>query len=132
MGRVKLRPQNQACGRSERLAPVILRELSAVISKSHNFEGTSITRIDLNHDCSSARIYVQAGFTKRNLESVEDKQGFADSLAKNAGYYQGHLSKVLKIKRSPQLLFEYDLALEAGEELNFMLDQLKKNSQEFS
>jgi len=114
--------------RKDRLAPVILREINELLRRSYEFEGAFVSKVDLNDKCTVAHLFVKEGFKINKLEDDEDKKQFIKALGSQKSFFTKHLGKLLRMKKIPELRFQYDEALEHGDNLNELIDQLNSKS----
>src|SRR3954471_8686021 len=78
----------------------------------------TITGVETSPDLRSARVFVSVlGSAKKQARSME-------GLAAAHGVLQAHLAKELRMKRTPQLAFEYDRSVEEGVRMSKLIDDL--------
>ena len=105
----------------ERLETKILETISSLIVtgavKNHNLSTlTSITRVELSPDNSSAKVYVSYLFDNSQLDKS------VKALSDASGFIQSRLAKVLKTKNTPVLRFIKDNSYIEGERINRLID----------
>lgn len=102
--------------RSDRVSDQILKELSYMIAKGEikdpRVDYISITSIKLSDDLSHARIY----FTP--MMDITDKNEILEGLNSAKGFIKTRLSKKLRLKKFPEIEFEYDDFIEKSQRLD--------------
>jgi ribosome-binding factor A len=111
--------------RVERVASLIRREVSellvAGIKDDRVAQGmVSITRVDVAGDLQHCRIHVSIYGS-----DVEREQALA-GLQSAAGYVKGELSRRLKLRRTPEVVFRLDRGLEQGTSVLGLLNRLEE------
>jgi ribosome-binding factor A len=78
----------------------------------------TVTGVDTSPDLRSARVYVSVlGTEKKRERSLV-------GLEAAHGVLQRRLARELRLKRTPQLAFEYDPAVERGVRMTQLIDEL--------
>jgi len=78
----------------------------------------TITGVDTSRDLRQATVYVSVlGNERKRLATLE-------GLGSARGTLQGRLNRELRLKRTPQLAFEYDPTVERGVRLSKLIDEL--------
>ena len=78
----------------------------------------TITGVSVTPDLHDARVFVSVYGGKRKRAAA------LAALESARGVLQGHLASELQLKRTPQLAFEYDPAVEHGVRLTQLIDEL--------
>ncbi|MEP6910827.1 MAG: 30S ribosome-binding factor RbfA [Actinomycetota bacterium] len=78
----------------------------------------TVTGVDTTPDLRSARVYVSV------LGSERKRQATLEGLASAHGVLQARLANELRMKRTPQLAFEYDPSVEHGVRMSALIDEL--------
>lgn len=108
--------------KQERLAKIIEREISNIIllnTKDDRLKYVTITGVKLNKDSSIATVY----FTV--LGDELQKEATTANLQEAKGYIKGQLSKVLEIRKIPEIVFKYDESIEYGNKIDEILKNIK-------
>lgn len=108
--------------RRERLADQIRGEVASMISrelKDPRIGFATVTRVELSSDLAHARIMVSV------LGSAETQQATLSGLASAAGYLRHELSRRLRTRRTPELLFVLDRGPEEGQKIEALIQKLK-------
>ncbi len=110
----------------ERLERIIEREIGTILlnSKDDRLRFVTVTKVSLTNDCSIATLYYTI------LGNDEQKEATSKNLEKASGYIRSSLSKVLKIKKIPELRLKYDESLAYGEKIENILKGITYNTKE--
>jgi ribosome-binding factor A len=108
--------------RIERVNNLIRREISELLQRQvkdprlGNF--ITITEVSVSPDLKYAKIFVSCIGTKVK------KQDVLSGLAAASGFFRNELARRLKLRRIPELSFQWDDSIERGTYLLEMIDQL--------
>lgn len=78
----------------------------------------TVTGVDTAPDLRHAVVYVSV------LGSVKKRMATMRGLEAAHGVLQSRLARELRMKRTPQLTFEYDLSVERGVRMSQLIDEL--------
>jgi ribosome-binding factor A len=78
----------------------------------------TITGVATTQDLRQATVYVSV------LGSARKRKASLQGLTAAHGILQGRLAKELRMKRTPQLTFEYDPTVERGVRMTHLIDEL--------
>jgi ribosome-binding factor A len=78
----------------------------------------TVTAVETSPDLRSARVYVSVLGTEKKRRSA------LAGLQAAHGVLQSRLGRELKLKRTPQLAFEYDPSVERGVRMTKLIDEL--------
>ena len=78
----------------------------------------TVTGVDTAPDLRHAIVYVSV------LGSVKKQQATLQALEAAHGVLQSRLARQLRMKRTPQLTFEYDPSVERGVRMSQLIDEL--------
>ena len=104
-----------------RLESTMRKELSMLLSKEAkeaNLASVTITEIHITNDLSYATVYYIVP------EYLKEKIGL--SLQRAKGYLRSELAKRVNARKMPELIFKYDDALEYGNHINEIINELNK------
>lgn len=113
-----------AFNRTVRIAEEIRRVLSDIIQNDIKDPRvpmlTTVTRVDLTRDLRYATAYISVFGEK------EDKVKCIQGLKSAAGYIRREVGSRVKIRYTPEILFEIDESLEHGLHINKLLEDIHK------
>jgi ribosome-binding factor A len=78
----------------------------------------TVTGVETSPDLREARVFVSV------LASEQDRVRTLEGLAAAHGVLQARLGLELRLKRTPQLAFEYDPSVERGVRMGQLIDEL--------
>jgi ribosome-binding factor A len=78
----------------------------------------TVTGVETSPDLRQARVFVSV------LGSEKKQQATLEGLAAAHGVLQSRLARELRMKRTPQLTFEYDRTVEEGVRMSKLIDDL--------
>jgi ribosome-binding factor A len=78
----------------------------------------TVTGVDTSPDLRQARVYVSV------LGSERKRERTLEALAAAHGVLQARIARELRLKRTPQLTFEYDPSVERGVRMSKLIDEL--------
>ena len=118
-----------------RLQSLIQQQLSHFIQRHIQnpvLSYMTITRIELNPSGSQAYVYISALTSANSMANDETIRNEKTSLClhelqKVSGRLRNHLSKVLKIRQPPELLFQEDKGLDHTERVLHLLKEINYN-----
>lgn len=106
--------------RSQRIAEEIQRSVSEIVRlrlKDPRLEKITVTEVKVSRDLSHARIFYSS------FDLHADKDGLTEALASSAGRIRQLLSREMRLRRVPELHFEYDLTLEQAQRVTSLIDE---------
>lgn len=84
----------------------------------------TVTGVETSRDLRHARVYVSV------LGSEEKRTATLAGLESAHGVLQSQVNRELRLKRTPQLVFEYDPTVERGVRLSTLIDELAPDENE--
>jgi ribosome-binding factor A len=107
-------------GRMRRVNQTLKEVLSEGIGelKDPRIGFVTITGVETAPDLSQARVFVSV------LGSVRKREASLAGLAAAHGVLQARIARDLRLKRTPQLTFEYDPSVERGVRMTQLIDEL--------
>jgi ribosome-binding factor A len=107
-------------GRMRRVNESVRQVLSEAVGelKDPRIGFVTVTGVDTSRDLRHARVYVSV------LGSEESRQDSLAGLEAAHGVLQSRLGRELRMKRTPQLAFEYDPTVERGVRMTQLIDEL--------
>jgi len=108
--------------RIERVNSLIRQELSELLQRQvkdprlGNF--ITVTAVATSADMKYAKVFVS------HMGSQEEKQETLGVLASASGFFRRELTKRLRVRRVPELSFQWDDSIERGDRLSRLIDQV--------
>ena len=112
--------------RIERVNSLIRQEISELLQRQvkdprlGNF--IAVTEVSTTPDLKYAKIFVSC------LDSERKKQETLNALASASGFFRSELFKRLRLRRTPELSFQWDDSIERGDHLLQLIDQVTTDS----
>lgn len=104
-----------------RINEEVMKALSHIITyelKNPNVTGMiSVTRVKVTPDLKYAKVYVSL----LNSKSVEKTM---QGLKESAGFMRSQVAKMVNLRITPELIFEYDDSIEHGEKIENILKEI--------
>jgi ribosome-binding factor A len=112
--------------RVQRLNNLIRQEISELLQRQVKDPRLgsfiAVTEVSISPDLKYARIFVS------HIGSEEEKQETLSALASASGFFRRELAKRLRIRRIPELSFQWDDSIERGAHLLQLIDQITADS----
>ncbi|MFC1950108.1 30S ribosome-binding factor RbfA [Chloroflexota bacterium] len=111
--------------RIERVNSLIRQEISELLQcqvkdpRLDNF--VAVTEVSTSPDLKYAKIFVS------RMGSEEEKQETLRVLVAASGFFRKELAKRLRLRRIPELNFQWDDSIERGEGLLQLIDEISSN-----
>ena len=83
----------------------------------------SVTRVKTTPDLKYAKVYISL----LNSKSVEKTM---NGLKESAGFIRSQVAKIVNLRITPELVFEYDDSIEHGEKIDNILKEISKKDKE--
>jgi ribosome-binding factor A len=112
--------------RIERLNALFRQQISELLQRQAkdprlgNF--VAVTEVSISPDMKHARIFVS------HLGTEEEKQKTLSALTSASGFIRKELAKRLRLRRIPELNFQWDDSIERGDRLLQLIDQVATGS----
>ena len=110
-----------------RINEELMKEISHIITyelKNPDVTGMiSVTRVKVTPDLKYAKVYVSL----LNSKSVEKTM---QGLKESAGFMRSQVAKIVNLRVTPELVFEYDDSIEHGEKIDNILKQISEQDKE--
>lgn len=112
--------------RIERVNSLIRQEISELLQRQAKDPRLgsfiAITEVSTSSDLRHAKIFVS------RLGSEEEKQETLVALAAAAGFLRNELGRRLRMRRIPELSFQWDNSIERGARILRLIDEVSTNS----
>jgi ribosome-binding factor A len=113
--------------RTERLGEEIREEVALMLTrelKDPRIGFVTVTRVDLGPDLRQARVFVGV------LGTEKQRQTSLTGLKQAAGFMRRALGQRLRLRYTPELLFQYDEGLEASDRVARLLSEIQQPAAE--
>lgn len=110
-----------------RVSELIHVHLSNLIErkvKDPRLDMVTITDVEVSPDAAHARVYYSA------VGGDQSREDAREGLESAAGWLRYELGQVLRLRRTPELIFRYDHSMERGERISNILDELGLGDEE--
>ena len=107
--------------RTERLAEEVREEVALLIAselKDPRIGFVTVTRVEVTPDLRTARIYVGV------LGTEKQREASLTGLRQAAGFLRRALGQSLRLRYTPELVFQYDEGLEASDRVAKLLAEI--------
>jgi ribosome-binding factor A len=101
---------------------VLKEEIATIVSmemKDPSLSVVTITHVKVARDMRGATVY----YSVYGTHGEQEKAGIV--LSRASGYIRGELGRRLKLKRVPELYFEFDDSFEKGMHINRLLKEIE-------
>ena len=109
--------------RIERVNSLIRQEISELIQLQlkdprlgNNF--ISVTEVRTSSDLKHSKVFVSS------ITTEEEREKVLSALKSASGYIRGELSRRLKLRYTPELVFQWDNSLERGDQILKLIDEV--------
>ncbi|MGL5540470.1 MAG: 30S ribosome-binding factor RbfA [Erysipelotrichaceae bacterium] len=110
-------------GKAERMGTIIQKEVSEIIQfelKDPKVGFVTVTDVRCTADLSIAKVYVSF------LGKEERKEAGMKALQRSKGFIRSELAKRLTVRKTPDLVFLHDDALERGNKIENIIQEINK------
>jgi ribosome-binding factor A len=109
-----------ATARMRRVNEAVRQVLSEAVAglKDPRIGFVTVTGVETSPDLRQARVYVSV------MGSGKQREATLEGLAAAHGVLQARIASELRLKRTPQLAFEYDPSVERGLRVSQLIDEL--------
>lgn len=109
--------------RVNRVAEQMKKELGEILTmkiKDPRIGFVTVTDVEVTGDLQQATIYISV------LGSEKEKQDSLLGLTKAKGFIRSEIGKRIRLRKTPELIFEFDEAYEYGNRIESILRDLNK------
>ncbi len=118
--------------RALRVQDLLKKEISQIILemlKDPQIGFVTITGVEVTADLKSAKVFYSV------LGTLQQRQDTASALSRARGFIQAEINRRVRMKRVPQISFEFDGSLEYGDRIEKIIEELhqeekKRNEEE--
>src|SRR5574339_1132045 len=109
--------------RSNRVGEQMKKELGDIIGrkiKDPRIGFVTVTDVQVSGDLQQAKVYISV------LGDEEQRENTLKGLAKAKGFIRSEIGQRIRLRKTPEILFEFDEALEYGNRIETILRDLNK------
>ncbi|MFC0301379.1 30S ribosome-binding factor RbfA [Virgibacillus soli] len=109
--------------RSNRVAEQMKKELGEILTKKlkdPRVGFVTVTDVEVTGDLQQATVFISV------LGSEKEKQDTLLGLAKAKGFIRSEIGSRIRLRKTPEIIFEFDEALEYGNRIDAILRDLNK------
>lgn len=109
--------------RSTRVGEQMKKELSDIIGrkiKDPRIGFVTVTDVQVTGDLQQAKVYITV------LGSDEERENTLKALAKANGFIRSEIGKRIRLRKTPEITFEFDESIEYGKRIETLLEELNK------
>lgn len=113
--------------RATRVAEQMKKELGDILSrkiKDPRVGFVTVTDVEVTGDLQQAKVYITV------LGDEEKKQDTLKGLAKANGFIRSEIGRRIRLRKTPELLFEFDESIEYGNRIETLLHEINNESDE--
>lgn len=112
--------------RTGRVGEQIKKELSLILQtefKDPRMGFTTITGVDVTNDLSQAKVFLSV------LGSPEERQETLKALERGKGFIRSELSKRVRLRIVPELIFQIDNSVEYGTRIESLIHKINEEKE---
>ncbi len=110
--------------RANRVAEQMKKELGEIISrklKDPRVGFVTVTDVHVTGDLSQATVYITS------LGNEKERQDTLNGLMKAAGFIRTEIGSRIRLRRTPEITFEFDASVEYGNKIENLLRSINKD-----
>lgn len=112
--------------RATRVGEQMKKELGDIIGrkiKDPRIGFVTVTDVQVTGDLQQATVYISV------LGGEEQRENTLKGLAKAKGFIRSEIGQRIRLRKTPEIIFEFDESFEYGNRINNLLHQLQKEEQ---
>jgi ribosome-binding factor A len=113
--------------RSNRVGEQMKKELSDIIGrkiKDPRIGFVTVTDVQVSGDLQQAKVYISV------LGDEEQRENTLKGLAKAKGFIRTEVGQRIRLRKTPEIIFEWDESINYGNRINSILHQLQEDSRD--
>lgn len=113
--------------RTGRVGEQIKKELSQILQtefKDPRMGFTTITGVDVTNDFSQAKVYLSV------MGSEQQREETLKALSRGKGFIRSELSKRIRLRITPELIFLIDSSVAYGSRINELISQINNEEKD--
>ncbi|HAQ06103.1 MAG TPA: 30S ribosome-binding factor RbfA [Bacillus bacterium] len=112
--------------RVNRVGEQMKKELGEIISrkiKDPRIGFVTVTDVQVTGDLQQAKVYISV------LGDEEQRENTLKGLAKAKGFIRTEIGQRIRLRKTPELIFEFDESMAYGNRINSLIHELKRDEQ---
>lgn len=108
-----------------RVGEQIKKELSQILQyevKDPRIGFITVTGVDVTNDLSQAKVFLSV------MGTDQQKEDTLKALASATGFIRSELGKRIRLRKTPELLFQFDTSIEYGTRIEALLQQINEGN----
>lgn len=113
--------------RATRVAEQMKKELSEILGrklKDPRIGFVTVTDVSLTGDLQIAKVYISV------LGDEQQKEDTMKALAKAKGFIRSEIGSRIRLRKTPEIHFEFDESIDYGNRIEKLIHELKKDESE--
>lgn len=113
--------------RSTRVGEQMKKELADILSrkiKDPRVGFVTVTDVRVTGDLQQAKVYITI------LGDEEKKQDTLKGLAKANGFIRSEIGKRIRLRKTPEIIFEFDDTIDRGNRIDRLLHEINESNEE--
>lgn len=113
--------------RATRVGEQMKKELGEIIGrkiKDPRIGFVTVTDVEVTGDLQQAKVYISV------LGDNEQRQNTLNGLAKAKGFIRSEIGQRIRLRKTPEITFEFDESVDYGNRIESLLAELNKSSQQ--
>ncbi|WP_209122344.1 30S ribosome-binding factor RbfA [Alkalihalobacillus sp. BA299] len=109
--------------RANRVGEQMKKELSDIIMreiKDPRVRFVTVTGVDVTGDLQQAKVYITV------LGDEKEKEDTIQGLSKATGFIRTEIGKRIRLRKTPEIEFEFDQSIEYGNRIETLLTEINK------
>ncbi|PLT31651.1 30S ribosome-binding factor RbfA [Peribacillus deserti] len=109
--------------RANRVGEQMKKELSEIIGrkiKDPRIGFVTVTDVEVTGDLQQAKVYISV------LGDEEQRQNTLKGLAKAKGFIRSEIGQRIRLRKTPEIFFEFDESVDYGNRIENLLTQINK------
>jgi ribosome-binding factor A len=112
--------------RATRVGEQMKKELGEIIGrkiKDPRVGFVTVTDVEVTGDLQQAKVFISV------LGNEEQRQNTLKGLAKAKGFIRSEIGQRIRLRKTPEITFEFDESVDYGNRIESLLSELNKSSQ---
>ncbi|MHC0037159.1 30S ribosome-binding factor RbfA [Pseudoneobacillus sp. C159] len=113
--------------RANRVSEQMKKELSDIIGrkiKDPRIGFVTVTDVQVTGDLQQAKVYISV------LGDEEQRENTLKGLAKATGFIRTEVGQRIRLRKTPEIIFEFDESIDYGNRIENLLHQIQKDTRD--